>query len=51
VASIDDTLAKITAAGGRMVKPKEEVGGMGYYGYAADSEGNVIGLWEDIEKA
>lgn len=51
VSSVDETLAKITAAGGRMVVPKMEIAGMGYYAYAADTEGNVIGLWEEIKKA
>lgn len=50
VASIDETIAKIEAAGGTSVMPKIEMGGMGYYAYATDSENNVIGLWEDIKK-
>lgn len=50
VSSVEATLVKILAAGGKLVKPKVEIGGMGYYAYAMDSEGNVIGLWEDIKK-
>ncbi len=50
VASIDETLTKIQSAGGKLVKPKVEIGGMGYYAYAMDSEGNVIGLWETIKR-
>ncbi len=50
VNSIDDRVAKITAMGGKIVVPKVEIGGMGYYAYMTDTEGNVIGLWEDIKK-
>lgn len=24
--------------------------GMGFYAYISDTEGNVIGLWEDVKK-
>ncbi len=51
VSSVDEYVAKIVAAGGKLVKPKVELGGMGYYAYVTDSEGNVIGLWQDIKKA
>lgn len=51
VPSIDESMQKVAAAGGKIVVPKMEMGGMGYYAYAADTEGNVIGLWEDIKKA
>lgn len=50
VASVDDALARVTAAGGRVVRPKMEIPGMGYYAYAADSEGNVIGTWENLPR-
>ncbi len=51
VGSVDDYVKKVEAAGGKVVMPKMEVGGMGFYAYVADTEGNVIGLWEDIKKA
>ena len=50
VASVDAVIEKIKSAGGAEVKPKVEIGGMGYYAYVKDSEGNVIGVWEDIKK-
>jgi len=50
VPSVDEYLKKIQAAGGNIVKEKQEVGGMGYYAYAKDTEGNLLGLWEDIKK-
>jgi predicted enzyme related to lactoylglutathione lyase len=50
VDSIDEHLSKISAAGGRLVKGKEDVLGMGFHAYVADPEGNVLGLWEDAKK-
>lgn len=50
VASIDETIAKIEAAGGKIVMPKVDMSGMGYYAYVTDLENNVIGLWEDVKK-
>ncbi|HSJ73917.1 MAG TPA: VOC family protein [Miltoncostaeaceae bacterium] len=46
VASVDDGLARVEAAGGAIVRPKTEIPGMGYYAYARDTQGNVIGPWE-----
>ncbi|HEY1199436.1 MAG TPA: hypothetical protein VGE79_00570, partial [Niastella sp.] len=50
VPSIDEYVEKITAAGGSVVKAKQEIEGAGYYAYMADSEGNLLGLWEDIKR-
>lgn len=50
VENIDESLKKIEAAGGSVVMPKTEIGGMGYYAYVKDTEGNVIGVWQDIKK-
>jgi predicted enzyme related to lactoylglutathione lyase len=50
VPSIDEHIPKIEAAGGKLVVPKGEVPEMGYYAYFKDSEGNLMGLWEDIKK-
>jgi len=47
VASIDEALNKVTAAGGKVVTPKTPIPGMGAYARIADTEGNVIGLFED----
>jgi predicted enzyme related to lactoylglutathione lyase len=46
VASIDDTLKKIEAGGGRTVTPRTPIPGMGAFAYFTDSEGNTMGLWE-----
>lgn len=50
VASIDERVAQIEKAGGKVVKPKIDMMGMGFYAYVKDTEGNVIGLWEDAKK-
>lgn len=47
VEDIDATLARIEAQGGRPLREKEPVGEMGFAAYFEDSEGNVVGLWED----
>ena len=45
VAEIDDTLAKIKAAGGRIAMPKTEIGtNMGWIAAFIDTEANIIGL-------
>jgi len=51
VSSIDDYVKKVEAAGGKVIKPKWDVMGSGFYAYVSDSESNVIGLWEDAPKA
>lgn len=43
VQSIDDTIKKVIAAGGRLVTPKSPIPN-GSYARVADCEGNVIGL-------
>jgi uncharacterized protein len=50
VASIDEYVPKIESAGGKVKVPKIQVGDMGFYSQIIDTEGNVIGIWEDIKK-
>ncbi len=47
VPSIDDALRGIEAAGGKIASEKMQVGDMGFAGYFTDTEGNLIGLWEN----
>lgn len=49
VGSVDEYLQKVAAAGGRVVRGKGEVPGMGYFAYIADPENNVIGLWQNLQ--
>lgn len=47
VASIDEALRKVGEAGGRIVRGKTPLGEMGFTGYFTDTEGNLIGLWQN----
>jgi hypothetical protein len=47
VDSIDETLPKIESNGGKTVEGKLKVGDMGFVAYVNDSEGNLVGLWEN----
>ena len=47
VDSIDDALRRVEAAGGKTASEKMPVGEMGFAGYFTDTEGNLIGLWEN----
>jgi len=46
VPSVDEFIAKITANGGKVVKSKEFIPGVGWFAYCADTEGNVFGIME-----
>jgi predicted enzyme related to lactoylglutathione lyase len=46
VSSVESALTKVKAAGGRVVTPRTPIPGMGAYARVADTEGNVIGLFE-----
>jgi hypothetical protein len=48
VQSIDDTVKRIEAAGGSVVTPRTEIPGMGAFAYFTDTEGNTLGLWENL---
>ena len=50
VPSIDAHLKKIGAAGGKVAMPKTSIGDMDFYARVTDTEGNVIGLWENVKK-
>ncbi len=47
VDDIDKAIEKITAAGGAAVRDKMQVGDMGWAAYFTDTEGNLIGLWQN----
>jgi predicted enzyme related to lactoylglutathione lyase len=46
VESIDEALTKVKAGGGTVVTPNTPIPGMGAYARIADTEGNVIGLFQ-----
>lgn len=47
VADIDDKLARIERLGGKTVAPKKPMDDAGFTAYFEDTEGNVVGLWQD----
>jgi predicted enzyme related to lactoylglutathione lyase len=47
VDDIDAALARVEELGGKTVRGSQRVGEMGFAGYFADSEGNVVGLWQN----
>lgn len=48
VEAIDQTLKRVEAAGGKVVTPKTPIPGMGAFARVADTEGNVVGLFEGM---
>ena len=46
VPSVDEYVAKITAAGGTVVAPKMAIPGIGYFAYCNDTEGNTFGIMQ-----
>ena len=51
VEDIDEALAQITARGGSVHRGKMEVPGSGWNAYFKDTEGNVVGLWQNMTPA
>lgn len=47
VPSVDDALKSVEASGGTIVQGREPVGDLGFCGYFTDTEGNLLGLWEN----
>jgi predicted enzyme related to lactoylglutathione lyase len=47
VDDLDAALAKVEELGGKTALGRQTVGEMGYSAYIVDTEGNVIGLWQN----
>jgi predicted enzyme related to lactoylglutathione lyase len=47
VEDIDATLQTVERLGGTTVSAKQPVGEMGFSAYFKDSEGNLMGLWQN----
>jgi uncharacterized protein len=43
---VDDSIKKITKNGGKVIKPKEPIPGVGYFAYCQDTEGNIFGIMQ-----
>ena len=48
VPDINATLNTVESLGGAVVKPKETIPGLGSFAYFRDTEGHVMGLWENL---
>ncbi|MEI7833794.1 MAG: VOC family protein, partial [bacterium] len=46
VTSVDESIAKVVAAGGKILMPKNPIPGVGYFASCQDSEGNAFGIME-----
>jgi predicted enzyme related to lactoylglutathione lyase len=46
VASLDDAIGKVMAAGGVVVRQRHAVPGVGWIAYARDTEGNLFGMMQ-----
>ncbi len=44
---IETTLQQVEKLGGSVVEPQMAVGEMGFAAYFTDTEGNVVGLWQN----
>jgi predicted enzyme related to lactoylglutathione lyase len=47
VPSVDEFVAKVEAAGGKLVAPKMAIPGVGWYAVCLDTEGNKFGLMQE----
>jgi hypothetical protein len=47
VPSVDDYVQKVEAAGGNVVMQKMSIGEFGFYARVSDTEGNIIGIWQN----
>jgi len=50
VRDLGETEAKVSAAGGRIHKSRQEVPGMGWFTLFSDPDGNIIGLWQAMQR-
>lgn len=50
VEDIGKTLKKVESNGGKIVMPAVNVGDFAKYARVKDSEGNIVGIWQDVKK-
>ncbi len=49
VPNIDEHIKKIEDSGGELIMPKVSVGDSGFFARVADTEGNVIAIWQQLK--
>ena len=47
VLSVDEFVAEVVEAGGKVIQPKMTIPGVGYHAYCQDTEGNTFGLMQE----
>ena len=47
VEDLDDAIARVEKLGGKVAIGRQSVGDMGFSAYFHDTEGNLIGLWQN----
>lgn len=51
IASIDESIARVTKLGGKIIQSKHAIPEFGYMAVCTDTENNVFGLFEDDKSA
>ncbi len=51
VPSIEEALQRVEQLGGSVARGRQPVGDIGFAAYFTDTEGNVVGLWENASQA
>ncbi len=51
VSNLEESLENVTANGGKVIRPKIPVPGVGWMAYIKDTEGNIFGLMESDPNA
>jgi hypothetical protein len=46
VESVDNAIATVTNAGGKLIMPKTPIPTVGYFAYCRDTEGNLFGVMQ-----
>lgn len=49
VEDIDAALVQVKASGGKVVMEKAQIADMGLYAYIKDTEGNTVGVWQNLK--
>ena len=51
VPSVDEFAAKVVQNGGKVLRPKTAIYGVGYVAYCRDTEGNIFGIMQEDKSA
>ncbi|MBI3412695.1 MAG: VOC family protein [Candidatus Aenigmarchaeota archaeon] len=50
VSDVDEALENVKNNGGSILMEKTKIGDMGYSAYFKDTEGNIVGLWQNLKE-